>query len=1379
MLRSFHLIFFSFYIVVLFGQNQNTQSTEIIEEQLYFYLLDVENGLSNNIINSIEQDSLGFIWVGTNEGINRYDGSHFEQYKYGKQSYISISDNFIHEIKLNREGKLFISTEKDLNIYDPKKETVKLLNQTNGLIDGKVNCVVFGNNGELIVGVYSNSGKEQGGGIQIFGVNGNSKVFRHDSQNVNSLSSNKIISITRQNDSILWIGTDDQGLNKLNLINHKITRIPFGKNRTFQSAKINELYVGNQGNLWVGSNQGVQVITKTGDTLTLTDSLIERKGLSDDQVLCFQEDDNGFMWIGTRNGGLNIISINDFIEQKNDIEVRWYLPKNDGSSVHNRTVSALKKDRSGGMWIGTSTGINYVNPVGEPIKILRKSLEKLESIGHDRVSALAENYDKQIWIGTDGAGLDLYNPFNGRFKYYRHNPQDKTTISNDYILSICVDSKKRVWAGTYQGGLNRLDNASENPIFYHYLQGDIKDGSDVRAIFEDSKQRIWVGTNRGGLFVYDETLNQFDFVKSLGKIDIRDIEEDDNGYLWFATYGDGIIKYDPIKDESLFYNSTTLPEFKTDFIYSVLVTGNGDILGGTLHEGLLLMNPTKSLISYFSEDDGLSNNSVTSLLKDSETSIWLGTYKGVSHFNQKTRKLYNLNSYNNIQKGDFAQGASLKSTSGYVYMGGNNGLNIFKPENLFREKKNHSLVIKNLDILGDRASIADENNEGVLMESILYEEDINLKYNQNILSVEYAALKFPFTKNVSYSYRIDNYIDQWINTNDFGGVDIIKIPPGNYNLHLRAKLGSGDEITKSLKINIKPPIWGTTVAYLIYIIGAILLVLAAMRFYSERIKLRNSLLFEKKQRQLEHNFNEERITFFTSFSHELKTPLTLILAPLEDLISEVKSLKHKSSLQLIQKNAVQLLQSINKLLEFRKSNLGLNKLKVNEHNLTEHIEQWVDDYYPLAKKRDIDLSFDSPNGNFYAWIDIEKVHIVFNNILSNAFKYMDDKGEINVSLSYTEDEFEIKVRDTGYGIAPNDLEHIFDRYYRSDSILSKDGIGIGLALAKNLVELHLGTITITSEVSKGSTFSIIIPRDKKLFEKAIVEEDSNTDGLKEDKTAIRNPIVDLEESEKKNPNINIKEEKELLLLVDDNKDILSYMDELLGGKFDLIYAYDGAEALEKALRYIPDLIVSDVMMPKLNGIDLCNALKKSVETTHIPVILLTAKGNPESIEKGYAYGADSYLVKPFSPQVLQSRIRNLLDSRIKLRNYFLDKEEDKSKFDNENSKLLEQEKEFLNKLEKIILENLDNEKFDVWEVSRSMAMSRTSLYRKVKAITGLNINQYITKVKIDKAARLIKTGNYTIAQASYEVGYNNVKYFRKLFKETFGQLPSDMIKGKK
>lgn len=1367
-----NLILCLLYAGTIHGQNSKLQNKPI-EDILTFHLLDVESGLSHNVVNSIEQDALGFIWVATIEGLNCYDGTQFTKYKKNFQNKSnSLINNNVQQIKADKKGNLLIATDEGLTIYDTKTEKFKILKHHNKPLNNPINCFAIGPDKELIIGAYRNDS-----GIQLIDKNRKLKYYGHQSNNVSSLSSNKVSSLAFQGDSILWIGTIDRGLNKFKYTSKTINRIPYGANKAIPSASINTLHTDFKGNLWIGTNKGLQVITTKGDTLALKTSSVSGKGLSDDTVLSFEEDHHGNMWIGTRNGGLNIINIASFISKKPSLSVKWFLPKGDGSSVFNRTVSSIKMDRDGNMWLGTSTGLNFVNPNGEPIKHLYKNIDNPNGLGHDRIGAFAEKKDGKIWIGTDGGGLDLFDPKTGKFKHYTHQQNNPFSLSNNYILSLHEDKKGSVWVGTYQGGLNKMN--PETGRCEHYLQESTEQGSDVRVIFENTNGQIWVGTNRGGLYKYTAEKNQFEYIESLGKKDIRDIKQGKNGSLWLATFEDGIINYNPSNDKNTSYTIANTRNMTSNVIFSILPLQNGDVLAGSRYSGLIRLNPKTKTATNFTENNGLSNNTVNSILIENEANIWLGTSEGISHYNSLTNKIKNLNTFNNIQRSEFNIGAALKSKEGYLYFGGNKGFNMFHPNKLKHTAQEHPIVFKNMQVLYKKVLVTPDKENGILQQSISYQDHITLNYNQTLFSVDFVAIKYPKTQNTNYSYMLEGYQNNWIDIKSTGTVNLSNIPPGDYTLKVKANSGSEKEVYKQLFISITPPFWKTIPAYILYLILIIGSIYGIMKYYSDHIKLKNSLLFEKKQRQLEHNFNEERIRFFTSFSHELRTPLTLILGPVEDMLLEIHNKKHLDRMQLIKKNATYLFQSINKLLEFRKSEVGLSNLDINKYNLSSILEQLTENYLLMAEKKGISMTLSLPEKEVIAWFDLEKIQIIVNNLISNAFKHCKEKGEIKVSLTNSEDHFKIIVEDTGYGINPNDIDHIFEWYYQSNkSLARKKGFGIGLALSKSFAELHKGKITVESHPNIGSVFTLCIPRDESLSAAATVNTTIDTPSEKIEISPLNawGPSSIKMPEEKRQTNISLEENRLVILVIDDNPDILKYIEGLLGDDYDILFAENGQEGIDKAIQYVPDLIISDIMMPNKSGIDLCAILKKEITTTHIPIILLSAKDNIESIKTGYEKGADDYIVKPFNSQILRARIKNLLEGRITLRKYFLGLEEPHENFSKEQNKLLDKEKEFLRTLESIILKHIREEKTDVNSIALGMGMSRTSLFRKTKAITGKNINEYITMVKLKKAASLIKDENYTISEATFEVGFSTTKYFRQLFKKEFGVVPSEYKK---
>ncbi len=1339
----------------LVGQSQTKNGS--LGDSLHFHLLDVSSGLSHNFINDIKQDSLGFIWIATIDGLNRYDGNNFLQFKkHLDSSSKGLVNNYIQQLEIKNNSELLIATDAGLAIYNFRMDNFQLINTEGGLLNNSVSAIEMGLDDNSIIGTYR-------GGIQFADDNWSLKNSKENFlQNIN-LTSTEISSIQLQQDSLLWIGTYNDGLNKINLNDGKVTH-PFSKDPP-ASAVINSLYEDIDGNLWIGTRNGLQIITKENDTIRLNSATSLSAGLSDNDVLCFEEDECGNMWLGTRNGGLNILEKSSLFDKSADINIWWYLPKSDGSSVYNRTVSVITMDRDNNMWVGTPTGINYVNPLGDPVRLIEHSRDK-ETISHDRIGALAKSENNKVWIGTDGGGLDLYDPQTEKIDNYNHNDWDKSSLSNNYILSILEDRKDRVWVGTYQGGLNRLDKKTGKSK--HYLQGSVSNGSDVRVVFESNNGTIWVGTNRGGLYRYLESEDKFKYIESLGKIDIRSIKDNKTGdNLWLATFGSGLIRYNPVNDDSQSYNKDNTKGFNSDIIFSVLLLENGEVLAGTRYGGLLRFNPDTDEVLNFTEEDGLSNNTVNSLIWEDETYVWMGTYNGINRYNIKTNEILDISSLDNIQAGEFNIGTALKNSSGNLYFGGNNGLNILDPDHFRTVEQEHPLLFEGLKVLNEAVKVNAGEKNPILRQSILYQDEIELKHDQNSFSVEFAAVKYPEAHNLTYSYKLENYNEYWIEEQKAGIANFTSVPPGEYTLKVRTNSGLDAKNYKELKIIIVPPFWKTFPAYLLYIIVAAILIWISFRYYSEQVHLKNSLVFEKKERQLEQELNEERFRFFTAFSHELKTPLTLILAPVENLLAEKQNKKIRNDLLFIERNARKLHHSINKLLEFRKAEEGLSQLNNREHDLSGNLRKWIENYLPLAKEKNIALEYSLPVGKKLFYIDLEKIEVIVNNLLSNAIKYCKKDGEVKVSLICNNGEFKITVSDTGTGINAGELSHIFDWYYRSDSNVRKKGTGIGLALSRRFAELHGGSIKAESTLGEKTIFTLTVPG---------VEIKEITEHLEKEKKEVPSKpsiFFDSTKSRKQIASLSSHEDRQLILIIDDNEEILNFLSSIFKEEYDVLHSRNGKEGIVKASKYVPDLIISDVMMPEKNGIDLCSELKNQHSTSHIPIILLTAKGNVESISLGYEQGADDYIVKPFNSKLLRTRVKNLLLSRKRLQHHFKDRKGEISEKEETVSMLLNKEKEFLSELDRIVLKNIGQGTDNVDLISQDIGMSRTSLYRKLKAITGLSINEYIRNLKMEKAATLIKDENFSVSQASYEVGFNNLKYFRKVFKEKFGKTPSE------
>ena len=1340
------LFFFSFllYLIItcfsienILAQNEN-HGKSIFNKELKFYHYDTSNGLSNNMVSSITQDDLGFIWIGTNSGLNRFDGSEFE--KFDKEN-SGLSNNYIQQIVPGNNGNLYLATNRGIHTYNIKTHLLQQKALENSYLSDGITSILEFSKDMLVVGDYS---------YGVHFIKGNRHIALQYKNNIEPvlLREYRISSLGKKDDHSILVGTYNNGLYNISIKDTVVTKL-----EKLFNGRINTIYTDSKNNNWVGTDEGLKIITKKNDIVNINK---ENSKLTDDAIRSLVEDDQGLLWIGTRNGGLYVLDPNSIANQ--EIKIQLFSPKTDGSSVFNRNILNLFKDSNGNIWIGTEAGFDFVDPKGESIQLIDHSANKDTQIAHDRVKAITNGKNDNIWIGTDGGGINTYSSETKQFSKL------DIPLPTDLVLSLLEDSKNNLWIGTYRKGISKFDLKTKK--LTTYLDQKVSEGSDVRSIFEDFVGNIWVGTNRGGLYKYNPRQDNFIYIDDLSKLDIRDIVQKDPDEIWLATYGNGLIKYNHKTGQYSGFHTGNI-DFPTNVVFSIHFIDNNNLLVGTMNEGLLKMNIANATVQRFTTNDGLSDNTINSITRDLSGNFWLGTNSGISFYNLKSNSIKNLNNFNNIQESEFNIGASLLTQDGILLIGGNKGLNIFDTKDLSHPvKTNFPTVFKNLEVYGKSISLND-STQTILEKSISLTDTISINHNQALFSLDFASLKYPRSDNIEYSYILEGYNDHWINIKNANRINFSQLPPGDYRLKLKTNNNDYLESSNQLFIQVIPPIWRTLPAYLLYFITAVLLLWFGLKYYTDKIKLKQSLIFEKNQRQLEHDLNEERLRFYTGFSHELKTPLTMILAPVESLLSEIRKKEHINSLRIVEKNAKTLLSRINKLLDFRQSEDGLNKLKITKHQLTRLLSKWIEMYEPIAHKKGVKIIKHIDLASSPVYCDLEKIHIVFNNLMSNALKYTSKGDQIKIKLKAKGNGYQFSIKDNGTGISAKILPYIFDWYYHSDEKVKKDGSGIGLALSKRFIELHDGAITAKSIENQFTVFKVFLPKGKP----DLLESDNTSEVT--DFVKITADILNENKELEHRALLNPDTERELILLIDDNPDIHHYLSSILKEKYDLLHALNGQEGINMAIKHVPDLIVSDIMMPEKSGIDLTNTLKSKKETTHIPIILLSAKDAQESIITGYNEGADDYITKPFSTGILKARIRNLLDRKFSLQKELLQKEENRSIETATESKQVKIEKQFLKKFENTVHKNIQVQGKLVEIIAEEMGMSRASLYRKIKALTGSSINEYIRDIKLDKSLYLIEKEGLNISMAAFEVGFNNMKYFRKIFKEKFGRLPSD------
>lgn len=1344
-----------FLFCVLFAVNLNCQTE--LPPKLKFNSLKVEDGMPNNIVNDIVQDAFGFIWIATNDGLCRYDGENFKIFRESLDQKNSISNNFIQSLFLDSKGDLWIMTDQGLNRYDMDKEyfEIFLADDKGVLSHNSVTKMVERKDGSYLIGSY-------GGGIDI--LKQGKFVKNYSSLNSSPISSDLISSLQIQNDSMVWAGTWNMGLNLINLNTDKSTSFNFGKNKMTPSAKINSLYLDADEFLWIGTDKGFTVyntIEKEFFTITQENS----SHFSDNDILNIFEDNDGVMWFGTRNSGILKADKKDILSEKEDTHYTSFKPTGKDESVNYRSISSFMQDNENNIWIGTHlAGVNIVNPKGEAIRYYSK-FSDFDNLNNQSIWGICEDKKGNIWLGTDGGGLIKFNPTTQDIKLFENDENDDSSISDNAILTACFDSQNNLWLGTYAGGLNKL--APNTSKFKHYkegLQPKSINGNDVRIVFEDSKKRIWIGTNGGGLQQYNEQTDDFDFAQDIGWLDVRCIAEDPSGTLWIGTFGSGIISYNPETKKA-----TQHPEFEkynSHIIFSLNCTSEKDLWVGTRYKGLLHYDIKSKKIIQYTEKNGLSNSTIQAIVSETKDDLWISTNDGLNYFDVKNEKFISYKSTSGIQPGPFNNMSGFKSVNSYLVFGGINGLNIFYPKDIKEVHIPIDVQITDLKLFNNSVKVSSSQEKTPLLKSITASRSIELEHDQNDISIDYIAMHYPSTKDVKYTYVLKNFDKNWNDVGNTTTATYRNLSPGEYIFKVKTLDNSGKIKTNStdLKIIINSPFWLTKTAILAYFLLAGLLIYLIIRYYTDQVKLRNSLFYEKKLRQQETALNQERFRFFTSFSHELRTPLTLILGPVNEIIRGEKNKEKKDKLNIVQRNAQVLLELINKMLEFRKTETEHNRLTLGEHAFNEFVQEIYQNFSFYADQKQIKFKC-LTNNKINIWFDFKKMQVVINNVLANAFKFTPVHGTISLELEETADKILLHIKDSGVGIKKETQASIFNLYFHKDTEEIIEGTGIGLALCKKLMELHKGDISVQSELGKGSCFTIELAKNKAHYENL-----QNIEFVENTNFKIKKPFI--KESHivsAELPSQHIEKDDKVILIIDDNPDIITYVSSILSNYYKIITANNGKKGIEAALEFIPDLIISDIMMPEKTGIDLCNELKSKNHTSHIPIILLTAKMESEDQLEGLKIGADAYITKPFDSQFLLAKVENLFKNRKKLINHYHEKIMRNENHQAENKSI---EEKFLEKIELLVLNKYDGREVSIPELALELGFSRSSLYRKVKAITGMSINHFIRKVRLNKAAKLILEEGVNVSEAAFEVGFNDLKYFRLCFKEQFGVVPS-------
>ena len=1067
------------------------------------------------------------------------------------------------------------------------------------------------------------------------------------------------------------------------------------------------------------------------------------------------KDRSGVIWLATENG-LSCISpkalkFNNFFDEKNTAK-----ELNDLSNVN---VKSIIQNNTGSVIFGTANGVYGYNSSDK-----RSGFKKFNNTNGLNVWSTTVDSSDDLWIGTYGQGLKHFNLKNEILNNFVIESPTFKTSAFDYIKSLYLD-RNELWVGFWGGGLARLNTLTGKYKIWITESGNSKSISynDVWAIHKDSKGRLWIGTNGGGLNLFEDSEGGI-FHRW---IDIEDKSKQLNSNSIYSIYESGKEKKSESNGETILWVGTSsgLNKIKiknTPRLYD--------------------LNSYNIEVTNYSDQNGLADNAVKSILEDDNGNLWIGTNSGISFFDVEKSSFTNFSNSDGIMGNEFNSGSAFYSKDGVMYFGSVDGLNIFNPELIKQSAYIPPIVINDFQIFNKHVNIVEGSP---LNQSILEAKEIILPYSQNVFSFQFSALDYNSPKSVQYAYMMEGFDKDWIYTRGRRFVTYTNLDPGTYSFKVKATNSDGvwSENFKSLSVIINQPWWRTGWAYAFYLLLIVLGIFTARKIETNRTKLRNELKmreFEaKKQRELENM----KARFFANLSHEFRTPLTLIRGPIEELINKQAGENQEEYFQLIQRNSEKLQGLIDQLLELTQLENASMPLKAKQENIVSLLRGLLYSFESLAKQKNIRLSFDSQSDELICWIDRDKLEKIINNLLSNAFKFTLSNGEISISVNRTagtgRESAEVKISDTGIGIPREKLNRIFDRFYQVDDTSRKHygGSGIGLALVKELIDLHKWEISVESDLGRGTTFSLMIPLgDSYLSEnQKMIPEITN---VSEDETFEQGETaVDKSDSFEKEIEQEIEEtnkllsDKSLILVVEDSEDVRNYLKSLLKNDYRVNEAVNGEDGLRKSAEVLPDLIISDVMMPSMDGMEFCKKIKTDLQTSHIPVILLTAKASPESMLEGLETGADEYLTKPFSSKELLVRIKNLLEQRRNLREKF----SKEIKIDSSAVAVTSLDNEFLQRAFNIAEKNISNMDFDTESFAKEMFLSRSQLHRKLVAVTGQGPGEFLRTIRLKRAAAMILEKRLSVTQIAFEVGFNSPSHFTKAFRQMFNCLPTEFI----
>ncbi|HTL08747.1 MAG TPA: two-component regulator propeller domain-containing protein [Chitinophagaceae bacterium] len=1357
------------YLLLLF-----TGPFTLAQQDINFTSLSTKNGLSSNTANAILKDRYGIMWFATEDGLDKFDGSSVTVYRNKPDDANSLPANEVLCLHEDKKGNLWIGTSGgSVSMYNRQQDAFinyRAGNGPNMISNSVIRAICEDYLGRIWIVSFNSVSILDPVTKKI------SKLMEPNGQPFAKIS----ISICEDRQHFIWIGTSE------GLFRYQPSTGAF-KSFLHNPADSNSIS-GNviacitedkQGQLWVGTQGGLSRLQANGQSFTNYHHAEKNAGtLTNDAIHAIAADEDNRLWVGTERG-LNIID-----SKTGEIKRIYY----DARNVHGLTSEGVRSiyiDNKGIYWLGTSRGgIDKYDKNLNLFNLVSSNPFDTHGLNAPVVSSFAEQPNGQLFVGTEGGGLSSFDPATKQFTHISLRSKRKGADNRIIIRHLNLVRPDQLLIATLSEGLFIMNtrNYSYRQILQDKGPGSLN-SNDIYCVKKDHAGNWWLGTNGGGVNIMNpqgEVIQRLtpkpqysnDRLLPVNAF-IRDILEDSSGKCWLATYGGGLAQYDPTTGKFSIYNKQN-SKLPNDKVQSILQDREGNIWAGTFGGGLCIVNKRNGQLTTFTEKEGLQNNAVYKLLEDDGGRIWISTNKGLSSIDPLTRKVSNYNYYNGVQRNNFFHGAGLKTADGSLFFGGLEGFNYFNPAYL---KKNTNVpVVLITDLKISNQSVAPAKG-GVIEENVSVAKEINLGFKQNF-ALNFVALNYTAPGQNQYAYKLDNFDKDWNYVGSTSIAHYTNLDPGEYVFRVKASNNDGiwSSGDTSIKIIVHPPIWRTVYAYAIYVLLALAAVLYLRHKSIEKIKRKFKLEQEHKEAERLHEIDQLKIKFLTNLSHEFRTPISLILGPVDKLLAQEENIWRSDHLQMIKRNGKRLLNLVNQLLDFRKMEEHELRLQPTDGELVGFVKEVFDSFKDLAERKKINFRFVTGIDQLSCYFDHDKIERILFNLLSNAFKFTLEGGKIVLLVEKIEKEaadentswVAIRVTDSGIGIPADKKEKIFERFFQhtSTAAILNQGSGIGLSITKEFVTMHGGQIEVESEPGKGSSFAIYLPftcvqhyadeqgriTGSALSQPVATAIENGTDSISTDSPADQAAMASI-------------------LLVEDNDDFRFYLKENLRQYYKVHEAANGKEGWQRALALHPQLIVSDISMPCMDGIELCKKLKADKRTHHIPVILLTALTAEQDQLKGLQTGANDYITKPFNFELLHSKINNLLVLKDTFKNTYTRQ----IAINTPAPAAQPEDEKWLSQLMRYLEENMTDSQVSVEQLSKHLGMSRSTLYLKLFELTGQTPVEYIRSVKLEKAAALLENSDMNVAQIAYSVGFATPKYFAKTFKAKYNMLPSEYM----